>query len=820
MVVVLALALGFQGGYDGFETKLAEIIAGTKTPGIAAAVISESGPPLVWVAGVRKQGENNPVTPGDLWHLGSCTKAMTGSIMSMLASEGSFSLGQTVQTTFPTLSFHNGFNGVTLRHLLAMRGGLPTNTPWWNYDAMGTSLRNQRVQAATDSFGVAPSQSAGTYTYSNASFVFAGLAAEQALNQDFEDILQNRLFAPLGITTAGYGPTGANQPWPHNDSGPVPPTSALDNPPVMTAAGRAHMTIQDWGRYIQTVIRALNSRSSILPASYNTEMRNPALGGTYTMGWNSGTRSWSNGTVFFHAGSNTLNYCVAWVAPGRRKAFIVTSNYGGSQAAGICDQVIIEMITRTAPALHSVQLSSNSVVGGNSVTGTVSMDLNSTTSGGSIVNLSDDGPDLSTPSTVLIPQGTKTASFEVQTTTVTTTQNRTITATLAGVTETASLTILPVLGLSAVTVSPTSIIGGNTATGTATLNRANSSSITVDLSDNSELASTPASVLVPANSDSGTFSISTSVVQTTTNVTITATYNSVNKTAILKLTPNGLFVSGFEITPGTMAGGGIATGTITLSQAAPTGGAAVTMIESAAEITVPATVTVPAGSTTAPVNITTVPVKNTVARTVSARLNNVTETATITLTPIHITNCLITPANVVGGNPASETVTLSAPAPPGYVLTVRDNDARTGVPATVTVPEGSTSVTFPITSQGTSVQFTSEIRVSKGSQMFRRFLVVYAPALSTFNLTPASLKGGQTAVGTITLNGKAFAAGIYVSVSSDGPEAIVPSTVGFPQNVSQKTFNIQTTTVNARVIRTITVTYLGVTRTKTITINK
>lgn len=382
-----------------------------------------------------------------------------------------------------------------------------------------------------------------------------------------------------------------------------------------------------------------------------------------------------------------------------------------------------------------------------------------------------------------------------------------------------SFTVASPLGLSSLNLEYPAVEGGTGLYGTVVLNQNAAVATNVSLSDNSANVTVPATVTVPAGASTASFSITTTGVSSTLNTVITATLNGGNRTAQLQLTPIAT-PSALTLNPTSVGGGSSSTATVTLNQAANGPGATCTITDNGPELSAPATVSVPSGSTSATFMVSTTDVSASINRTVTVTRNGVSQTATLTITAIQIINCIITPANVVGGNQSVETVYLNGPAPANFVLTVRDNDSRTSVPATVTVPEGATQVVFPITSQGTAVQFTSEIRVSRGRQMFRRYLVVYAPALNTFSISPTVVKGGETAVGTITMNGKAFAAGVYMSVSSDGPEATVPGTVGFPQNIQERQFNIQTIAVSARVIRTITVTYNGVTRTKTLTINK
>jgi hypothetical protein len=93
--------------------------------------------------------------------------------------------------------------------------------------------------------------------------------------------------------------------------------------------------------------------------------------------------------------------------------------------------------------------------------------------------------------------------------------------------------------LSAVSVSPSSIVGGNSAQGTITLTGgAPSGGAVVTLSSaNTAVVSVPASVTVAAGASSATFSVNTSGVTANTSVTITATYGGVSRTTTLTVTP-------------------------------------------------------------------------------------------------------------------------------------------------------------------------------------------------------------------------------------------------------------------------------------------
>ena len=98
--------------------------------------------------------------------------------------------------------------------------------------------------------------------------------------------------------------------------------------------------------------------------------------------------------------------------------------------------------------------------------------------------------------------------------------------------------------LSAVSVNPSSVVGGNSSQGTVTLTAAApSGGFAVTLADNSSAATVPASVTVPQGATSATFAITTATVTASTPVTVTASAGAVTRTTTLTVTPPGQTVT-------------------------------------------------------------------------------------------------------------------------------------------------------------------------------------------------------------------------------------------------------------------------------------
>jgi hypothetical protein len=181
-------------------------------------------------------------------------------------------------------------------------------------------------------------------------------------------------------------------------------------------------------------------------------------------------------------------------------------------------------------------------------------------------------------------------------------------------------------------VSPSSISAGSTATGTITLaDPALAFGVLVTLSSSSPLVTIPETVAVASNDVTRTFSITAGNVSVSTVVMITATLDGFSQSVALTITPPPT-VSALTLAPATVDGGGTVAAQVTLDAEAPAGGTVVTLVSSdpAAQPAQPS-VTVAQGSTTASFNVLTSQVASDTEAIISASSNGVTVSATLTV---------------------------------------------------------------------------------------------------------------------------------------------------------------------------------------------
>jgi hypothetical protein len=291
---------------------------------------------------------------------------------------------------------------------------------------------------------------------------------------------------------------------------------------------------------------------------------------------------------------------------------------------------------------------------------------------------------------------------------------------------------------------------------------------------------------------------------------------------------NDIFFSGnlaltcLSVNPANVSGGGSSTGTVTLSEPAPSGGVVISLSSSdSAAAGVPASVTVLEGSENAMFNVSTSPLSTSTSVILSASYNGVTQTASLTVTSSILTSLTLSPSSVTGGSSAIGTVTLGAPAPSGgtVVSLSSSNMGVAAVPGNVTIAAGATYANFTVTTQAVSTPTSVTISASFGGSIQTVSLTVTPPTLIGLTLSPSSVIGGSSSTGKVTLSGPAPSGGEVVSLSSSNAGvATVPSSVMVAGGSMTASFTVTTIPVGTSTSITISAVLNGATRTASLTV--
>lgn len=201
-------------------------------------------------------------------------------------------------------------------------------------------------------------------------------------------------------------------------------------------------------------------------------------------------------------------------------------------------------------------------------------------------------------------------------------------AKLFSVTKSVAVTILP--ELTALSISPTTVEGGASATGTVTRAGGPWATSSVRVSDNNSATNPPTTVTFGNNQTAATFSIPTTVLSSVSVATVYAKMGTTTKTSTLTMRPG---VSTIGLSPTTVRGGQAFGGTITMN-GADTITKTVFLTSSEGRVTVPPSLSLRAGATLVSfVNGATTIAAISYNATIGARYLTITKTATLTITP-------------------------------------------------------------------------------------------------------------------------------------------------------------------------------------------
>jgi len=276
-------------------------------------------------------------------------------------------------------------------------------------------------------------------------------------------------------------------------------------------------------------------------------------------------------------------------------------------------------------------------------------------------------------------------------------------------------------------------------------------------------------------------------------------------------TPAGLGLFWLLVQPSSVSGGAPTQGRVSLTAPAPPGGAVVRIISDLPHSEVPQTVVVPEGKTDAIVSpITSVPVPGAVIGNLRAAYGTTWQQNSLGLWPILFSLSLDKPA-IVGGGSLVGTVTLQRAAPAGgvEVTLVSSDTSLVRPPAKVTVVEGATAASFTIPTGAVTRTTPITINTGTASENYRApetWLTLLpagspapAPSLSTVTLQAASVLGGHTTTGTITLTAPAPAGGasVWVNGSMEGQVVTPAGGVTVPAGSTSASFTMTAPQVNA-----------------------
>jgi CubicO group peptidase (beta-lactamase class C family) len=170
-------------------------LAARKIPGLALAVMREGRIVLARGYGYANLEHRVPVTAETIFQSGSVGKQFTATLIMMLVEAGRLGLDDPIGRHLPGVP--EAWSGMTVRHLLTHTSGLGDYPD--GFDFRRDYTEDDLFQVITASrLEFAPGEK---WRYSNLAYVTLGILIHKVSGKFYGDLLQERIFGPLDMTT-------------------------------------------------------------------------------------------------------------------------------------------------------------------------------------------------------------------------------------------------------------------------------------------------------------------------------------------------------------------------------------------------------------------------------------------------------------------------------------------------------------------------------------------------------------------------------------------------------------------------------------------
>jgi len=318
-------------------------------PGLAIVIVDCDEVLLSEVFGFTDLDKKNPITRDTIFPIGSSTKPFTSTLIAMLVSDGTMSWDDPVTKYLPEFDLKiksdSTSDRVTIRDLLSHRTGffhmqlIQTAVNWGQAaDFSPPHTRDSLLRAAAE---FEPKDSfRKRHNYSNVSMLAAALASGRACNTDWDTLMAQRMFKPLGMKRSS---TSIRQIDEHDAALAVGhlkgeqgiEKARLINLDVISPAGGVNSTLADMTKWLQLLLgegRFEDQRlvtKEALQETWTSQITGADLGGMlpgadYGLGWF--VKKWK-GYRYVEHGGNALGFSAnVALIPDLRVGYVMLSN--------------------------------------------------------------------------------------------------------------------------------------------------------------------------------------------------------------------------------------------------------------------------------------------------------------------------------------------------------------------------------------------------------------------------------------------------------------------------------------------------------------
>lgn len=300
--------------------------------------------------------------PLERWHLASVTKPMTALLVGLFIDQGRLRWDTPLHELYPTKALHPEVRAVTIEQLLSHTAGVADvrehdQRATWRWLRQGDPRARTKRDTLVERLLAAPPRfpAGARQEYSNAGYVILGHILEGLEGTAWEELLTQRILAPLGMRSCGFGAPGVHgestpsAPWGHQLLGErlvaLAPGPLADNPWAFGPAGTLHCALADVVKFYQLLLAA-EGQQLVTSETWHKLMSATRPGLPLARSsLRLLEREWAQGPVQLMTGSNTLNLMTVLLAPRRRRVYLVATNAATVKAREALSE-ILNLLTR------------------------------------------------------------------------------------------------------------------------------------------------------------------------------------------------------------------------------------------------------------------------------------------------------------------------------------------------------------------------------------------------------------------------------------------------------------------------------------------
>ncbi|MBB6050557.1 serine hydrolase [Armatimonas rosea] len=320
-----------------------------KIPGLSLGVLRDGKLVYTHGFGLRDVAKKLPATPETLYCIGSSTKAFTATAVLMAVDAGKVKLSERPVTYLPYFKLRDPETNakLTVSDLLCHSSGLP-RTDFLMLAGEGTLSRKELIQAV----GAAkPTAKLGEkFQYQNLMFAAAGEVAATAFGMPYEKVIEQKIFAPLGMTRStlsvakaladkdhatGYDPA-SQKPLPWRDITATAPAGAINS------------SVVDMAKWVEALLS--EAKPLLSPESYAAmTQKHISMSPTVDYGYGWFLDKWKGASVVEHGGNiDGFNAEVAFV-PEKKWGLVMLSNVSQSPMAREIQELVWRSLSGEKP---------------------------------------------------------------------------------------------------------------------------------------------------------------------------------------------------------------------------------------------------------------------------------------------------------------------------------------------------------------------------------------------------------------------------------------------------------------------------------------